>query len=134
MRTGTDSIAAVIAALDANIIRAIRTATDDADRRLQQRHPIDRPCALAIDGVRREARLRDISRGGARIDGLRDTPTGARCTLFADSMGPDCRVDATVIDFNEMGSMRLHFIDDTIAPALTTALDLLEHKTTAKAA
>ena len=134
VRTGTHSIADVIAALDANIIRAIRTATDDADRRLQQRHTIDRPCALAVGGVRREARLRDISRGGARIDGLRDTQIGARCTLFADSLGPDCRTDATAMDFDEMGSMCIQFVEGTISPALTAALDRLEHKTPAKAA
>ena len=134
LRSGTDAIAAVIATLDSNIIRAIRTATDEADRRLQQRHTIDRPCAIAIAGTSRDARLRDISRGGARIDGLRDLAAGTRATLFADSLGAECRVDVTIVDFDEMGSMRVHFIDATISPALNAALDLLDNKPAAQAA
>lgn len=96
-------LAAVIATLDGNIVRA------------HQRHTVDRPHTVAIAGTSRDATLRDISRAGARL-------------------GTDCRADATVTDFDDRGSMRLQFANDTVSPGLTPALDLFENKGKPKAA
>ena len=134
VRTGTDSIADVIASLDTNIIRAIRTATHDADRRRHPRHAINRPCGLSVGGTRQAVTLSNISRGGVRIDGARNVAAGALCTLFADSLGADCRTDVTVLATDPAGNLRVQCIEGTMSPAVSAAIDLLDHPATTKAA
>jgi PAS domain S-box-containing protein len=134
LQHGTDAIAAIIGTLNGNIVGAIRTATADADRRLQRRHRVDGPCALLLaDGTTAKARLRDISRGGARIADVPPLATGQRITLHADALGSDCHAQATVDERQQDGTMRLLFADATLSPALVAALDGLDarHRATA---
>ena len=129
LRSNSDAIAATIAALNGNIVGAIRTATADADRRLQPRYTVDKPCTVQADGGQRlEGRLRDISRGGARIEGFPTLATGARGTLCADSLGRDCEARFTVYERLPDGTLRLNFLDDGVSPGFLAALDSLENR------
>jgi aerotaxis receptor len=132
---GTEAVAAVLAALSGNIVRAIRTATVDAERRATPRHVIDRPCGVAMGrGVRVTARLRDISRTGARIEGLAPQAEGARGTIFVDSLGSECRAEFTLAAQDAGGSARLLLVEGTLSPALEAALERLDALAGAKAA
>jgi len=128
VRAGTDAIAGTIAALSGSIVRAIRATTEDADRRQHPRHLIDRPCSVAlVGGGRLAAVLSNISRGGARIDGMPQAPVGAHGTLTADSLGADCRAGFSVVEAAKDGTVRVLFTQGTISPGLTAALDKLEN-------
>ena len=129
LRSNSDAIAATIAALNGNIVGAIRTATADADRRLQPRYIVDKPCIVQADGGQRlEGRLRDISRGGARIEGFSTLATGARGTLCADSLGRGCEARFTVFERLPDGTLRLNFLEDGVSPGFLAALDSLENR------
>jgi len=129
VRSGTDSIAGTIASLSSSIVRAIRTATEDADRRMQVRHQVDRPCTVALaSGGRQSAMLRDISRSGARIVGMTGTLGGMRGTLTADSLGADCRAGFSVLKTEDDGAVRVLFTEGTVSPGLTAALDQFENR------
>jgi hypothetical protein len=127
--SGSDAISATIATLNGSIVSAIRTATADADRRLQPRYPVDKPCALQLDGSpRAEGRLRDLSRGRARVEGFATLPSGTRGTLHADSLGHDCHARFTVAERLPDGSIRLNFLDDAVSDGLLGVLDGLENR------
>jgi methyl-accepting chemotaxis protein/aerotaxis receptor len=125
----SDAISATIDALNGNIIGAIRTATADADRRLQPRYPVDKPCVIQADGgPRLEGRLCDLSRGGARVEGFSTLSAGARGILRADSLGRDCEARFTVNERLPDGTLRLNFLDDAVSAGLTAVLDTLESR------
>jgi len=129
LQGGTNAIAATIAALNGSIVRAIRSATDDADRRLQTRHAIARPCTVALDGgTRHPAILVDISRGGARIDGLPNLALGTTGTLHADSLGRDCHAHFTVSESAGASAVRVRFDTDSLSAGLQAAFDQLENR------
>ncbi len=129
LRAGSDAIAATIATLNGSIVGAIRTATADADRRLQPRYAMDKPCTLQIDGApRTDGRLRDISRGGARVEGFATLPPGTRGTLHADTLGRDCHARFTVAERLPDGSIRLNFLDDAVSENLLAILDGFENR------
>jgi methyl-accepting chemotaxis protein/aerotaxis receptor len=126
---GADAIAGTVAILNDSIVSAIRTATADADRRLQARHTIDGPCAVHPEGAARvDARLRDISRGGARIECASPLPVGQRGTLHIEALGRDCQARFTIADRMPDGTLRLNFQDDSLSAALVAALDRLENR------
>ena len=132
---GTEAIAATLATLSGNIVRAIRTATSDAERRAAPRHAVDRPCAVTIGGGARQAvRLRDISQFGARIEGMAPQAEGSRGTLFAESFGGECRAEFTLVEQDGSGTARLLLTAGTLSPALAAALDRLDAQVGQKAA
>jgi aerotaxis receptor len=67
IRAGSASVAESIGVLRSSIVRTIRTATADTDRRMHARVPVDASCTLKLGGVRHSARLLDTARAGARI-------------------------------------------------------------------
>jgi methyl-accepting chemotaxis protein/aerotaxis receptor len=129
LQDGADAVAATIDALNGNIVRAIRTATHDANRRLQTRHAVDGPCTLRLsDGTTAKARLRDISRGGARIANAPALAPGQPVALVADALGAHCHAEASVEERLPDGTLRLQFAEGALSPALTAALDALENR------
>ena len=125
----SDAISATIDALNGNIIGAIRTATADADRRLQPRYPVEKPCTIQPDGgPRLEGRLRDISRGGARVEGFATLSAGARGTLRADSLGRDCEARFTVNERLPDGTLRLNFLEDGLSAGFHAARETIENR------
>ncbi|KAA0681715.1 methyl-accepting chemotaxis protein [Azospirillum brasilense] len=69
MRAGAGGVARSIDDLQSVLVRVVRTATSDVDRRRKARFPIDLPCT--IDGVGAgtgsKARIANLSSGGAMI-------------------------------------------------------------------
>ena len=69
LRATSDQVAGDIAVLRDALVRTVRTATVEADRRLEVRAVLDEPCTLTFGSdVRRIAgTLSDVSHGGAAI-------------------------------------------------------------------
>ena len=70
LRATSDQVAGDIAVLRGALVRTVRTATVEADRRLEVRTVLDEPCMSVTFGigVRRIAgTLTDVSHGGAAI-------------------------------------------------------------------
>jgi methyl-accepting chemotaxis protein len=63
------------------LVRVVRTATSDVDRRRDARIAIGAPCSVQIGKAKAvDARLVNMSTGGALIEGV-DLPLGAKATL-----------------------------------------------------
>ena len=71
--------------LRTTVVRVIRTSTTEVDRRHSRRYAVDLPCRLTVTGHGVvNARVSDLSEGGARIEGAATVPGGARGTLGLD--------------------------------------------------
>jgi len=127
LQGGSDSITATTAGLSATIVRVIRTAIADADRRLQARFVIDKPCGITLAGSpRQEVTLYDVSRGGTQVHGLNAATVGQHGTLHADAMGPGCGAKLIVGELVARGIVRLHFVEGTLSPEMVRMLDGME--------
>jgi methyl-accepting chemotaxis protein len=81
-------LATAVDVLKHAIIRVVRTATPDANRRRSPRHPVDLPCQLGLPGQGTQtARVRDISEHGACIRGGPLLSMGDRGTLHISGFG-----------------------------------------------
>jgi aerotaxis receptor len=69
LRQSSGEVAGEIAALRGALVRTVRTATADANRRVELRVPVDEPCTLVMDagGLHQTARIVDLSPSGASI-------------------------------------------------------------------
>lgn len=97
-----------------SIIGILRTATPEVDRRHAQRYPTDMSCQLTIGGASHDARVSDLSEGGAA---LRDTPAlqpGARGTLILNGMRAPLRF---VVRSHAEGITHVAFEQDAAAAA-----------------
>jgi methyl-accepting chemotaxis protein len=82
----TGALTAAVDDLKHSVIRVVRTSTAEVDRREALRYAIDLPCRIVVGGKTHQARLVDLSDGGAHI---RDAPAltvGARGTLAIDGV------------------------------------------------
>ena len=65
-----NGLVAAVSALKQGVIRAVRTSTTEVNRRRSDRLPVDLACRLSVPGQpAREARVGDISEGGACVRG-----------------------------------------------------------------
>ena len=104
LRAGASEVTHSIDELMHVLVRAVRTATDDVDRRNVPRYCVEAPCIVEGAEGRLTVRLLDISRHGAAL-GEADS-VGARGTLLFDSLGVALPFDA----FNrEEGVVRVRF-------------------------
>ncbi|MFS2010437.1 methyl-accepting chemotaxis protein [Azospirillum sp. CT11-132] len=104
LRAGASEVTHSIDELMHVLVRAVRTATDDVDRRSVPRYRVEAPCIVEGAEGRLTVRLLDISRHGAAL-GEADS-VGARGTLLFDSLGVALPFDA----FNrEEGVVRVRF-------------------------
>ena len=88
MRDDTTALAGVVAELQKSVIRVVRTATADVDRRQAVRHVVDLPCRLTAAGHGTvAARIDDLSEGGAAVSGCPALPVGTHGTLDVDRIG-----------------------------------------------
>ncbi|WP_298374343.1 cache domain-containing protein [Azospirillum sp.] len=67
LRAGAQGVTQSIDELMHVLVRTVRTATDDVDRRNQPRYRVDAPCAVEQTGGRLSARLIDLSYSGAAL-------------------------------------------------------------------
>ena len=104
LRAGASEVTHSIDELMHVLVRAVRTATDDVDRRSVPRYRVEAPCIVEGAEGRLTVRLLDISRHGAAL-GEADA-VGTRGTLLFDSLGVALPLDA----FNrEEGVVRVRF-------------------------
>jgi methyl-accepting chemotaxis protein len=89
-----------------SVVRAVRAAVPEFDRRDSERYDIDLPCRIVVANGSHDARLSDISDGGASLRGVPTLPVGARGTLTAQSVGFPL---AFVVRRNETGTLHVEF-------------------------
>jgi len=111
------------------VIRIVRTATPEVDRRGSPRYPTDVACRLSIAGQTYPVRASDVSEGGANIPDGPTLPQGARGTLSLDGVG--CPIPCNVLG-NRGGALRLVFELDT--PARAALLPFLDRLSLTRAA
>ena len=80
MRAVAMRIVGSVSDLRQTLVRVVRTATTDVDRRHGQRHAVDMEIHVEMAGERRPGRLLNISAGGALLDTLA-LPEGAQGAL-----------------------------------------------------
>jgi methyl-accepting chemotaxis protein len=119
---GTHVLTTAVAELRRSVIRTVRTATAEVDRRLLRRWDVDLPCEIEAGGeVSRSARLADISEGGARLYDAPVLPVGARGTVRI--AGLSVRLAFVVLEAAE-ATLRITFeLDDAGRAALHAALE-----------
>ena len=116
MREGSAGLATSIETLRQTVVRVVRTATADADRRKDPRATVDEACTVQMQsGTHVRARIRDISRGGAWIAGV-DGNLEGRGSLTIDRAGSDARTGFEVRWREKNGDIHVEFIADQRSP------------------
>jgi PAS domain S-box-containing protein len=109
IRGGAAAVAESVADLRGGIVRAIRTATADADRRLQMRMPVNQACTVMLAGARHPATLVDVSATGAGvICGIAATAGDTGKLLLASAAG-ETGADFVVAGSRPGGGFGVHF-------------------------
>ncbi|WP_158258578.1 methyl-accepting chemotaxis protein [Rhodopila globiformis] len=109
IRAGSTSVAERIGALRGSIVRTIRTATADTDRRAQARVPVDAGCMVKLGGVRHSARLLDVTRAGARIMAPAAMAMGSGGSLVLNRLGQEAEAAFVVRSSHPDGSVGVAF-------------------------
>jgi methyl-accepting chemotaxis protein len=124
VQIGAAGLAELVGDLRRTVVRVIRTSTTEVDRRASGRYDVDLPCRLTVVGHGVvNARMIDLSEGGARIQGAETVPAGAHGTLSVDGVGT--ALPFTVRDAHG-GVLRVAFdIDETATAALRSMLERL---------
>jgi methyl-accepting chemotaxis protein len=74
--------------LTASVIRVVRTATPEVDRRRAARYPVDLACRMSVAGRPViVARMIDVSEGGAALRSETEVATGTTGTLQIEGVG-----------------------------------------------
>ncbi len=107
-------VATDLASMREQIVRIVRTATHEVDRRSYARRTTEEPCLVLVGGVRQKATLLDVSDGGARVSGVSGLAEGASGVLcLADA---DARVEFVVCNTYGHDIYGLAFRSDTMSP------------------
>lgn len=110
VRSTAAEVSAAIGELRQILVRVVRTATSEVDRRSEPRHPVDDLFNVRLGGESRRIRVVDISHGGARLLDVR-TRTGAAGEVVFDD-GTVARF--TVVLQREDGAS-IRFLDRDLA-------------------
>ncbi|MDE2583292.1 MAG: HAMP domain-containing protein [Rhodospirillales bacterium] len=126
VKAASAEVAGGIGELNRRIVRVVRGATTDADRRKDPRATLDAPCTVVLPGgARQAARLRNISVGGAEIAGVAALPSGASASLVLDHDGPEATASFTVRGIDADGTLHAAFTAASLSEAFRRALDRL---------
>ncbi|MDQ2103120.1 methyl-accepting chemotaxis protein [Azospirillum isscasi] len=119
MRAAAGDVAQSIDELQSILVRVVRTATSDVDRRRKPRFRLDLPCTIdgAGAGAGKEARIANLSSGGAMIRNAPAMTTGAPGTLRASGLS---RPVPFTVKSCEHGQLHVKF---TLPDAEQQALD-----------
>jgi hypothetical protein len=100
-----------------SLIRTVRTATADADRRMTSRIEVNETGTLILkDGTRRPCRLRDVSRNGARLEIEGAAVTEMQAILMVEGGGSDCRAGLSVQRYGADGTLGVTFDPAEMSP------------------
>jgi methyl-accepting chemotaxis protein/aerotaxis receptor len=125
LRTTSSKVAEDITALRSTLVRTVRTATEDADRRQEPRVAVEEPCSIAFgkDDTAAPGVLKDVSRSGATIllSGS-NGGTGERGTVVLLKRG-GARAEFNVRGTDGQGLLHVQFT--TLEPAFERALNTL---------
>jgi len=110
VRSVSEEMTEAIAQLRHALVRTVRTATREVDRRVGPRHPVDETATITLSGSSADIHLEDCSEGGATI-ALNGVPVtvGQRLTLSSPSLGPDLAAEVVAVDGDRA---HLHFTLD----------------------
>ncbi|CAO3446883.1 hypothetical protein [Azospirillum argentinense] len=125
MRAVAENVAQSIDDLQSVLVRVVRTATCDVDRRRKPRFRVDLPCTIdgarAVDG--KGARIVNLSVGGAMIVDAHDMTAGASGTLRAPGLSHPLPF---TVKSCQNGQMHVRFrLSDADQPALERDLETL---------
>jgi methyl-accepting chemotaxis protein len=125
VRSGAAEARAAIAELRGTLVQVVRNATPEVDRRVALRVTLPRPVRLDLPGQPAvEARLVDISTGGARILLASPLPPLARGTLLVPGIAQP--LPFSLLDGDDQHGQRLRFrLDAAGSAALERALESL---------
>jgi methyl-accepting chemotaxis protein len=90
-----------------SVVRVVRTATADVDRRLNERFTVDLGCRVTVDGQRHAARVVDWSDTGARLGDAPVMRVGSRGSVDIDGVGFPLAFTVRVC---EAGSLHVAFV------------------------
>jgi methyl-accepting chemotaxis protein/aerotaxis receptor len=130
LRADANAVADDVVALRGALVRTVRTATVEADRRLERRVDVDEACEVSLDGGRGSlpGRLRDISGHGAtcEIDAAEPVTVGqiGRLSLASghDTHGHRAGARFEVRSIDGAGRLHVMFRQDGVDPAFTAAV------------
>lgn len=121
LKAGSAAVADTIASFRSSIIRTIRTATEESDRRETTRWPFDSGCSVTIDGRHYAGRVADISIMGARISGPTGVVAGQRGTLTLDRADASARFRVAAV--HPDGALGVAFEDGGVSAGLQAILE-----------
>ena len=136
LRDNAGAVASEVAALRTALVHTVRTATREADRRLEQRVAVDVPCSISFGatGAMLPARLRDISIHGAgltidptrasAIDPTRAAAVGNPGHLILTQSG-NARAPFEVRTIGDAGHLHVRFIEDKVDSTFSGAVSRL---------
>jgi hypothetical protein len=138
LRGNAGAVADDVAALRSVLVHTVRTATVEADRRLEARVTVDASCAIDLHAVRGAipGKLHDISMHGAAIDidSLDGISIGQHGNLVLTAMG-NIRAPFEIRSIAQPGRLHIQFVDNKLEPAFRAAITrLIAGRTSASAA
>jgi methyl-accepting chemotaxis protein len=87
VKVGAEDVKRNIERLRGNLVRLVRTSTEEVDRRGNARYPVNLPVSVSVaEGGRHSAELIDVSACGARVKGLPRRAAGSQCKLEFDGI------------------------------------------------
>jgi aerotaxis receptor len=99
VREGSGAVDESVGALQAALVKVVRTSMKEADRRVEPRFTIAEPCAVEVAGRRLQGMLVSISGRGALVSGIPALAVGTRGTLALPGRGgASCTFEARVTD------------------------------------
>jgi methyl-accepting chemotaxis protein/aerotaxis receptor len=134
LRTASGAVADDIATLRGALVRTIRTATADADRRLGRRIAVDEPCTMVLDSnpAALSGTLSDASALGAAIDiGAHRAAVGQQGVLKLGHRD-DLQSRFTIRAITSDGVLHVEFEAIGMSPAFKPALAALVEAGTAR--
>jgi hypothetical protein len=87
VRENTAGLADAIEELRHAVIRVVRTATPEADRRADRRFDVNLPCRVMAAGQTWRLQVTDVSETGALLSGVVGLPVSGQGTVEIDGVG-----------------------------------------------
>ena len=114
-------LAAAVGALKRTVVRVVRTSTTEVNRRHGERYVVDLTARVSLaDQAQQAVRVIDLAEGGAKLEGLPATPSGAHGTLYLDGTTTPLPFIVRDVDGDRRGVV--FALDDAAVIGLRTTL------------